>query len=62
MVFRGVSGRLGGGNNIFHLWSNPGTAGETVACAKQVGRRCHSHYKNKLVDNWSKLRIHEVFH
>ena len=60
MVFRGASSQIGGDNSIFRLWANPGTSGEDVKCADQVGKRCATHYKNKLVDDWNKMIIHKV--
>ncbi|XP_061166364.1 uncharacterized protein LOC133175283 [Saccostrea echinata] len=60
MVFRGASGRIGGSNDIYKLWSTEGTSGLSEPRARQIGSRCSIHYKNKLVDEWRKMIIHGV--
>ncbi|XP_062621811.1 uncharacterized protein LOC134283371, partial [Saccostrea cucullata] len=60
MVFRGAGGVIGGSNDIYNLWTRSGTRGVGVSCANKIGRRCGTHYKNKLVDRWTEMTVNKV--
>jgi len=61
IVFRGVSGKSGGTNYIFRLWTGSSTRHENNADAKRIGSRFSGNYKSAQLIHWRTSTFTKVF-